>query len=188
MLLLVLCVLSSEGFGFTPLSSGSGFGCSGVGVVSCSCLAVTTRKAFKCQSRVRLAPQRVTYSSTSRLWQQPPRSQSQSHDGFNPNEPKFKESDGELPRIPILGNVDMKTGVITAGIVLSLMLATPLPGMQYNGVVNAVEALPKQFAGDLFDPSQFQPVCGASDSLYFLLKNLANTIVGKLAMSLCDYH
>ena len=186
MLLLVLCVLSSEGFGFIPLSSGSGsgFGCSGVGVVSCSCLAVTTREAFKCQSRVQLVPQRVTYSSTSRLWQQPPQSQ----DGFNSNEPKFKESDGELPRIPILGNVDMKTGVITAGIVLSLMLATPLPGMQYNGVVNAVEALPKQFTGDLFDPSQFQPVCGASDSLYFLLKNLANTIVGKLAMSLYDYH
>lgn len=34
------------------------------------------------------------------------------------------------------------------------------------------------WAGDIFDPSQFQPVCPASDGVYNILKVTANTLVG----------
>ena len=109
----------------------------------------------------------ISIHHSSRLWLRPKQ---------GPIRSSHEENGDDSPHIPIV-NISTKTVAIIIASV-ALMLVIPV-SVQHNVGVNAISSVPASTTGDLFDPSRFQPVCGASDSLYFLLKNFANTIVGE---------
>ena len=167
-LLLMLLCLCSEGFELSSLSSHR---ISRVTLAPSPAIMnlrhfplIEYKDRVEYRAKIRPAP----HCHSSRVWLRP--------------QPSCEENGKSTPEDQSV-NIGANTVVVIA-VCVGLILATSIPA-QHISVANAIPAAPNLSAGDLFDPSQFQPVCGASDSLYFILKNLANAIVGKPSFFAC---
>ena len=93
----------------------------------------------------------------------------------DPNPDPFNmETPAQVPQQPLAPSNHPNSFVFVSRLPTLLLILLPMAAMFMSS-----EALAATDLQQLFDPSQFQPVCPASDTVYQLLKVTANGVVGK---------